>query len=474
MASITGSTPWGPTPIRSYPSRLPRGPHSLTREQVASNQRLRVGMAMLEAVGESGYVATTVADVVARAGVSRKAFYQHFTNKEDCFLATYDAIAAEGRRRVARTFKAAAGRSDCVETTLRTLFEAALEHPDAVRLAFTEVNAVGLAGLQRRERSITEFGQLIEDGLRTRPRSEDYAAAAALPETTRRALAGGVTRILVRPPAVRRGVKPLALMPDLARWIACYHPAPKTFVAKLKTARARQRRAFALQRGGRAPGTLTPRSRRGQAQRTGYNPSRGFIVHNQRERILDAATNLTAANGYGALTVEDIAAEAAVSLAAFYEHFESKEDAFIVAYELGHTRALDVAERALEDAPDWRTGVRDSLVGLASYLACEPAFAQLALMGATVATPRAAEISEKGQAAYTQLLEPGLAEMPKSSRLAPLALDATVGGLQEVFLHYCTQGRIAQLPEMAVDVTYVALAPFIGAQAAAEVAVEPV
>jgi len=498
MSPTAERTTGSPSPYRSYPARLPRGPHSLTPAQVAANQRLRVGMAMLESVGERGYVATTVADVVARAGVSRKAFYQHFANKEECFLATYDAVAREGRRRVARAFREADGRPDRMEATIQTLFEAAMEHPDALRLAITEVSAVGPAGIERRERAISEFGGLINDALRTsaraggltsaragghasaragghaNARAAGRTSAAALPDTTARAVEGGVNRVLVACHS-GGGVKPVGLVPDLARWISAYHPVPKDFLSNRRAARARQRRAPANQRGGRAPGTLAPRrrNRRGRMQRSGYGPSRSFVVHNQRERILDAVTNLTAHNGYGGLTVEEIAAEASVSLQAFYEHFESKEDALLVAYELGHAKGLDIVEEAFERAPDWRTGVRDGLAGLMGYLASEPSFAQLALMGTTVATTRASELSDRGLTAYAKLLAPGLEELPKRLRPPPIALDATVGALQELFLHCATQGRIADLPELTVDATYVALTPFIGAQAAAQVAVQP-
>src|SRR5260370_5565213 len=82
-------------------ARLPRGPHARTREEVAANQQARIMSAMIELVGKQGYGPTTVAQVTARAGVSRKAFYEHFANKEECFLATYDTIVAEGFERVA-------------------------------------------------------------------------------------------------------------------------------------------------------------------------------------------------------------------------------------------------------------------------------------------------------------------------------------------------------------------------------------
>jgi AcrR family transcriptional regulator len=69
---------------------LPRGRHKLTREQVTSAQRDRMLRGMADAVAERGYAATTVADVLRRGGVSRETFYEQFSGKQDCFLATLD------------------------------------------------------------------------------------------------------------------------------------------------------------------------------------------------------------------------------------------------------------------------------------------------------------------------------------------------------------------------------------------------
>src|SRR3954466_2752310 len=72
-------------------SALPRGRHAAPREVVWESQRGRLLAAMAEVVGGKGYGPVAVADVIARAGVSRKTFYEHFDNKEECFLAAYDA-----------------------------------------------------------------------------------------------------------------------------------------------------------------------------------------------------------------------------------------------------------------------------------------------------------------------------------------------------------------------------------------------
>ena len=73
---------------------LPRGRHAAPREVVWESQRGRLLAAMAEVVAPKGYGAVAVRDVIARAGVSRKTFYEHFDNKEECFLAAYDAGVA--------------------------------------------------------------------------------------------------------------------------------------------------------------------------------------------------------------------------------------------------------------------------------------------------------------------------------------------------------------------------------------------
>jgi len=85
------------TPLVPLYKRLPHGPHRLDRTQVIRHQRARIYGAMVEAVASSGYQETSVKQVVALAGVSRRSFYEQFANKQECFLATFDLIAQRGR-----------------------------------------------------------------------------------------------------------------------------------------------------------------------------------------------------------------------------------------------------------------------------------------------------------------------------------------------------------------------------------------
>jgi AcrR family transcriptional regulator len=203
------------------------------------------------------------------------------------------------------------------------------------------------------------------------------------------------------------------------------------------------------------------------------NSSRSFVIHSQRERILDAVANLTAAKGYAAVGVDDIAAEAALSMKAFYEHFEDKEDAFLVAYEVGHAKGLGLVERAYAEQQDWRQGIRAAIGTLLAFLACEPAFARLALVEAPSATRRTSDRFYTGVGGYAHMLVPGFEEIPESARPAAITVEAIVGGIYELCLHYAVHDRLSELPELEGEVTFIALAPFLGSEEAARVAATP-
>src|ERR1700719_2099929 len=95
-----------PPPTSLY-QRLPHGPHRLGAGAVAHNQRSRMYGAMIEAVSSDGYERAGVRQVVGLAGVSRRAFYEQFANKQECFLATFDVIAARGAGRVSAAYRTA-------------------------------------------------------------------------------------------------------------------------------------------------------------------------------------------------------------------------------------------------------------------------------------------------------------------------------------------------------------------------------
>jgi AcrR family transcriptional regulator len=433
---------------------------------VLSNQRQRLIAAMTTAVGEQGYAKTTVADVIAIAGVSRKAFYEHFANREECFLETYDTIVAAGVERVAVAYRSAGSRSTAIAAGIETVFSRAIQNPLEVRIVLVEISAVGASGAERRERLIGAYEQLLRESLHLE------RGSGTIPNPVLRAIVGGVTHVLHSWVRVGRERRLRKLVPDLVSWVTSYYPAPETF-ATMRNPPPKQ--PFAGLVGGRAPGSLSPpasSSTKRRGLRGEHIGSHSFVIHSQRERILDAVANLSASKGYAAVTVKDIAEQAAVSLDAFYEHYAGKEDAFLVAYEVGHARGLTIVGHAYDAEPDWRTAIRAAISALFDFLASEPAFAHLALVDARVATDRTAERASKGVSVYAQLLMPGFEAARGRNGPPAVAVEAIVGGIFELCLSYTLQGRAEVLSELVPRATYFALAPFVGPEEAARLAVE--
>lgn len=420
---------------------------------------------MVDAVGEHGYAKTTVAELIVRAGVSRKAFYQHFPNKLECLLETHDALASELVTRVAVAYGEAGELTDSARAGISALFEWAIENPRALRLVLMEVGAAGPAGTARREQLLADFQELLRASLGLAPG----------PNPVLRAIVGGLNKVLLARVQSGEYGDLLELVPELVRWATSYTPPPPAMIRLQKHPPTTPRAPTSLL-GGRAPGSLFPHirmsERRGLA-RGGANMSHSLVVHSQRERILDAVANLTAARGYGGVTCEAIAEEAAVSLQAFYTHFTGKEDAFLVAYEIGHHKSLAIVERAHDAQPDWRNGVRAGISALFEFLASEPSFAHIALVDGRTATHRAAERCAEGALAYTRLLGRGLQEPAAASRPSPVTIEAISGGLQELCFGYVLRERVGSLPDILPAATYFALAPFVGVEDAARVATTP-
>jgi AcrR family transcriptional regulator len=142
---------------------LPSGRHSLTRDVVLASQRGRLLDAMAEAVAEHSYGATTIAHVVSHAGVSRKTFYEHFRDKEHCFLAMYDTGIAFVLGQVAAAVEAEADPRDRLVAGLRTFLTVLADEPAFCRAIVLEVWAAGPTGVAKRRAVLQVFaGRYIE------------------------------------------------------------------------------------------------------------------------------------------------------------------------------------------------------------------------------------------------------------------------------------------------------------------------
>ncbi|WP_059008243.1 TetR/AcrR family transcriptional regulator [Streptomyces specialis] len=150
---------------------LPRGRSSLPGDVVRKEQRERLTRGVIAAVAEKGYARTTVADVVGRARVSRKVFYEHFADLPACFLAaTAGAIQpvatslyeAARRHRVARE---ADGRPrdhvEALRSGVRTYLELCAREPEFTRCLVIELPAAGPEALRLDGENLRQFAGLL-------------------------------------------------------------------------------------------------------------------------------------------------------------------------------------------------------------------------------------------------------------------------------------------------------------------------
>ncbi len=143
---------------------LPRGPHKLSREEVQRSQRDRLLEAATAAVAEKGYVATSVADILRKAGVSRTTFYEMFRDKQDCFLAAYRTHAELIAAVMEAAVEPAAVTGDPLERLdrlLRVYLEGLHAQPALARVFLVEVYAAGPEAIEQRLASMERFVDLI-------------------------------------------------------------------------------------------------------------------------------------------------------------------------------------------------------------------------------------------------------------------------------------------------------------------------
>ncbi|HEX2312125.1 MAG TPA: TetR/AcrR family transcriptional regulator [Thermomonospora sp.] len=136
--------------------RLPRGRNALPPDEVARVQRGRLCQAMAEVMAEKGYAATSVEDVLRRAGVSRLSFYRLFGSKLDCFMAALDRSAGLLLQRIAEALGADGARGgdplERYERAAAVYFEALEAEWSSTRLCLVETFAAGPRAVAHRDR----------------------------------------------------------------------------------------------------------------------------------------------------------------------------------------------------------------------------------------------------------------------------------------------------------------------------------
>jgi AcrR family transcriptional regulator len=205
-------------PIFAPTTPLPRGPHQLSREEVALSQRMRLMAAFTELLAKLGYSAVTIGELTRVAGVSRAAFYEHFTDKEACLFAAYDHFAASLITAMTANVDEGTPWDTFIGVTLDGYLGTLQDDPTAARAFLVEMDGAGRAARERRSIALDAFSELL------RRRHEEIRAQdpslGPLPARVHRGLVLGV-RELVREALEEESTPQLtAMTPDIVLWIS--------------------------------------------------------------------------------------------------------------------------------------------------------------------------------------------------------------------------------------------------------------
>jgi AcrR family transcriptional regulator len=439
MAS-TDSTSRAPKPL--FP-QLSGGPRRLPAARVAEHQKARLQGAMVEAVARHGYAGTTLRELVGLAGVSKTTFYEHFEGKQDCFLSTFDEIVAILSVRVGEAYRGGGDFRERLLAGLRAFMNLAVEEPAAAALTAVESLTLGSAGVAHRERASEAFEALVQQSFDHSPTEHEVSAV------TVRAIVAGIRGVAYR--RVRAG-HPEEL-PELAEvlvdWALSYQRPESEAVARAAGAAA-------------APSAVELESAEEDEKPDWEEPpdsrlSRATLT--QRERIVRGAARVVVERGYEALSIPAISAAAGTSNQTFYEHFTSKREAFLGAFEIVAAEALTFAVAAFEAAPDGPEAIGAGLRALSEYIAGHRIFARLAFFELPTAGPAALDRADAIMDAFTAFLEPPQAPSGIGGPVPVAVLEAIGSGIWSVIQHEIAHGRGEALPELAPELTRIALAP---------------
>lgn len=424
---------------------LPRGRHALTSDEAAAAHRARLHEAVIKLLGTQGYGGTSVDELASAAGVSTAALYGLFAGKQELVLDTFDAIVDDAGGRLRTRSGWAHGQGDlrqALSGVLSAVVDVVLRQPEAARLAVVDIAALGPSGLRRR-RALTDG---LQELLRRAATTGD--GLTVLSEPALGVLAGGTLHVLDR--HLRSGrMRPLrSAALDLATWGAMYETdAPRPAPAR--------RPATGSRSAAHAPSSHgLPHGRHGLPA--------AFVHRHQRERILEAVIALSAEQGFEVTSARELATRAGLSRQTFYQHFQTKEDAWSAAFDQAFLELFSAAWHAGAAQPDAAAKVTAAVTACLEQLIAQPGRARLLLVDAASAGSAGHAAIDRAAQAFARLIA-GAAGKRELPAIVPLAM---VGGIVSLVGGWVVEDRTADLADLTPALVEILFVPLFGSAAA--------
>jgi AcrR family transcriptional regulator len=421
---------------------------SISRKDRKGTQRERLLDGMLLSAVRKGYEGANVAQVIAQAGVSRPTFYEHFADKDDCFLAVHREISEHLFERVSEAVDAEPPER-AVQAGIRALIMRAEARPDRARFLVNETLAGGRRVLDEHDLTVTQIEQIIE-----RARANALPGAST-PDLPTRALVGGICGLLA--PRLRRNEHDLrTLAQEITDWIDLYcHPTEQHRWRTLDPCPKLPRPEHVSELALRTPAALP----RGRPKLTSAE-----VARNQRERILYATAEIAARKGYAAATIADITSIAGVDRRVFYANFPDKQQAFLAIHEVGFQQLMAICASAFFSGSSWPERIWEGIRAGAHFDATYPVLAHIGYVEAHAVGSPAIQRVEDSHAAFKIFLQEGY--MHTSSPPPRAVLDAISATIFDIGYQHARIRKIHRLPRLTPHAAYLVLTPFLGRAAA--------
>ena len=416
-----------------------------------ATQRERLVASMIAVGNDVGYARANVSAVIEQAGVSRPTFYDYFRDRDDCFLGAlddvYQRLLAHVRERVGEGTPERA-----LHCAIEALIDFAANEADAARFLTSEAMTAGPRALDVRDSGLEEVGLIVER------RQADVAGSTPIPDVSPRTLMGGAYRLIGA--RLRRGEPGLTrLCEDLLVWVDSYQrPAFEQRWSSLTGGPAYERSPFVPGMPLEPPDVLGPGRPRIPAAE---------VAENQRWRIFFATATLAAERSYAASTVADILKLAGVDGRTFYSQFAGKQEAFMAVHEFGVQQVLWVTGQAFFSGSSWPERVWEAARAFTQFLEINPLIARVGFIEAYAAGPAAVQRVEDSHLSFTMFLQEGYQHVPESG-LSRLALEAIVMTIYEIVYCRVRARGAADTTSLLAPMSLLCLAPFLGAQEAAQ------
>jgi AcrR family transcriptional regulator len=421
---------------------------TLPQSERKRTQRDRLVRAMTDLAGSEGYAGASIAVVIAQAGVSRATFYEYFNDREDCFLAALADLQPRLLAEVQRAVEEEAPEHAMLGA-IRGLVAFAEAEPVLARLAMNEPMVCAGRALNTRDEGIARLAQIVDDA------QARVSATTAIPDFSSRLLIGGVERQLAF--HLRAGEPVANLLEDLLDWVRRYEvpagdhrwrslepivpaPSPSPFEEEIQL----------------RPVAVPARNRDG-ARRSAEE-----LAESNRRRILFAAAQLAASNGYNTTTIAEIGELAEVDERALRRLFADKQEVFAAAHELHFQSIIAVTTRAFFAGESWPERVWEAGRAFTQSLEQNPGLAHVSFVEFHAAGSAGVQRNSELVLAFTVFLQEGYQYKPSSSPPSRVALGAIAATNFEVVYQRVRTSAEPKLRGLLPHAVFLGLAPFLG------------